>query len=240
MKSLEGRHVLITGASQGLGRALAVAAAARGANVSLVGRNEARLAEVARAIPDRAHAIVADVGAPGAAVRIAAEAAERFGAVDVLINNASTLGAVPMPTLFDTSDDVMRDVFDVNVFAPFALTRAVGGQMVARGSGVVVNISSDASVEAYAGWGAYGASKAALDHLTRIWAEEIADGGIRFFAVDPGEMNTAMHAAALPDADPASLEDPSVVALRILAMIDTDAGHGARLHASRWPAREVA
>ncbi len=240
MHSMEGRHVLIAGASQGLGRALAFAASARGANVTLVARSEARLREVAEELGDRAYTIVADVAGPSAAARIAGEASDRFGAVDVLINNASTLGAVPMPALFDTTDEVLRDVFDVNLFAPFALARAVGGGMVARGRGVIVNISSDAAVEAYEGWGAYGASKAALDHLTRIWAAEVEGSGVRFLAVDPGEMNTAMHAAALPDADPATLEAPEVVAARVLRMIEGSAGNGARLVASHWAAKEVA
>lgn len=232
--SSNGRNVLITGASQGLGRALAIHAAARGARVVLVARNAERLSAVADQITldgGLAHAIAADVSSPDAPARIAAEAADRFGAIDVLINNASTLGAVPMPALFETTDDVMRDVFALNLFGPFALARAIGGAMVARGRGVIVNVSSDASVEAYAGWGAYGASKAALDHLTRIWAAEVDGSGVRFVAVDPGEMDTAMHAAAIPDADPDSLADPDDVARRILAMIEDDAGapNGARV-----------
>jgi NAD(P)-dependent dehydrogenase (short-subunit alcohol dehydrogenase family) len=100
-----------------------------------------------------------------------------------------------------------------------------------------VQVSSDAAVEAYPGWGAYSAAKAAADHLVRIWAAELADVGVRFFAVDPGEMNTKMHADAIPDADPVSLADPADVATRIVAMIEAPVGSGQRVVASSWEAQ---
>jgi NAD(P)-dependent dehydrogenase (short-subunit alcohol dehydrogenase family) len=108
--------------------------------------------------------------------------------------------------------------------------------MIVRQAGVVVNISSDAAVEPYAGWGVYSASKAALDHLTRIAALELADTGVRFFSVDPGEMDTRMHADAMPDADPGSLNQPGEVAEKIVSMIRHSAriASGARLVASDW------
>jgi NAD(P)-dependent dehydrogenase (short-subunit alcohol dehydrogenase family) len=108
--------------------------------------------------------------------------------------------------------------------------------MVLRGRGLVLQVTSDASVNGYPTWGAYGVSKAALDHLGRIWAAELEGTGVRVLTVDPGEMRTAMHAAAMPDADPATLADPAVVAQRLVAIIRAAEGipTGTRLEASRW------
>jgi NAD(P)-dependent dehydrogenase (short-subunit alcohol dehydrogenase family) len=113
-----------------------------------------------------------------------------------------------MPYLIDTDPDALRRVLEVNLLGPFLLTRALLGPMLAAGSGSVVNVSSDAGVVGYPGWGAYGVSKAALDQMTRIWASELEDTGVRVNSVDPGDMATAMHAAALPDDDPAELARP--------------------------------
>ena len=104
-----------------------------------------------------------------------------------------------MPLLTDTDPEAFDRVLSVNLSGPFRLTHAVAGSMLLRSTGTVVFISSDAAVEAYPGWGSYGVSKAALDHLGRIWAEELKETGVRFLMVDPGEMNTQMHAAAVPD-----------------------------------------
>jgi NAD(P)-dependent dehydrogenase (short-subunit alcohol dehydrogenase family) len=124
-----------------------------------------------------------------------------------------------------------------NLVGPFRLTKAVAGSMVLRGRGTIVNISSDAAVEAYERWGAYAASKAALDHLTRVWAAELAGTGVRIFGVDPGEMNTRMHAEAMPEADPAALADPARVAARLVALIGDEGGvaTGARVALSNLP-----
>jgi NAD(P)-dependent dehydrogenase (short-subunit alcohol dehydrogenase family) len=123
----------------------------------------------------------------------------------------------------------------VNVVGPFRLTRILAGSMVLRGRGLVVGITSDASVAAYPRWGAYGVSKAALDHLARIWAAELEGTGVRFLTVDPGEMDTRMHADAVPDADPTTLADPRAVAARIVALIEAaeHAPSGTRLEARR-------
>jgi NAD(P)-dependent dehydrogenase (short-subunit alcohol dehydrogenase family) len=125
-------------------------------------------------------------------------------------------------------------VFQVNVLGPIRLARALVGPMVLRGEGLVLTVSSDAAVEAYPGWGAYGASKAALDHAARVWAAELDGTGVRFLSIDPGEMATRMHADALPDADPATLALPEDVARIVADVIAHERGTGRRIVASAW------
>ena len=224
---LRGTSSLITGGSLGLGLALGKALAREGSRVVLVARGPAPLhAAVAaiRAAGGEAHAIVADVADKDAVHAIAGQAAALVGApIDVLVNNASTLGPVPLRLLLDTECEDLERVLAVNLVGPFRLTKALAGPMVLRGRGLVVNVSSDAAVEAYERWGAYGASKAALDHLTRTFAAELAGTGVRFLAVDPGEMDTRMHADAIPDADRSTLADPARVADRIVSLIAGEA-----------------
>jgi NAD(P)-dependent dehydrogenase (short-subunit alcohol dehydrogenase family) len=232
--SIKNTNAVITGASRGLGRALAEHLAAQGARVVLVARHEEGLAPVVdgiRARGGQAWALAADVGDPTAAVTIAAAAATFAGPVNLLVNNASTLGAVPLPLLLDLPAEALQRTFEVNVVGPFRLTQALAGPMVLAGGGTVINISSDAAVEAYPTWGGYAASKAALDHLTRTWAAELEGTGVRFLAVDPGEMNTAMHAAAIPEADPAALKDPRDVARSLVGLIADAATVSGRLAA---------
>jgi NAD(P)-dependent dehydrogenase (short-subunit alcohol dehydrogenase family) len=236
---LSQRVAVITGASRGLGLALARTLARRGVAVALVARHEAPLALAVadiRAEGGTALAVVADVGDPEAALRIAAQVQATLGRPSIVVHNASTLGPVPMQLLADTDPGAVAQALAVNVVGPFALTRALLGALVLGDGGVVVHVSSDASVEAYPTWGAYSIGKAALDHLTRIWAAELGDAGVRVFAVDPGEMDTQMHADAIPDADRTTLADPDDVAVRIVAMIEDERGapSGARLVASRW------
>ncbi|MEZ4380905.1 MAG: SDR family oxidoreductase [Nannocystaceae bacterium] len=238
---LTGAAALITGASRGLGRALADALADAGAKVVLVARDAAALDRAVQAIRARggeAHGIAADVGDKRAIHAITGRAAGLVGPIDLLINNASALGPTPLRLLLDTDCEELEEVLQVNLVGPFRLTKAIAGSMALRGRGTVVNISSDAAVEAYPEWGAYAASKAALDQLTRVWAEELRASGVRLLAVDPGEMDTAMHAAAIPDADPSTLAKPSTIAARILAMIGDAAAapSGARLVAPQWTA----
>lgn len=222
---------LITGASRGLGRALALALARAGHPVVGVARHAAPLDAVVaeiRAAGGTAHGIVADVADKYATHAIAGQAAALVGPIGLLVHNASTLGPLPMPHLLDTECEDLAAVLETNLVGPFRLTKVVAGAMALRGGGTVLHISSDAAVEGYPGWGAYSVSKAAADHLSRIWAAELPE--VRFLAVDPGEMNTRMHADALPDADPATLADPSDAARRILALL-ADAPSGARLAA---------
>ena len=226
--------VLITGGSQGLGRALGKALALAGARVVLVARHADRLDEAVQEIRNNGgdvYGITADIGDKNAIHPIAGEAAALVGPIDILIHNASTLGAVPLRLLADTDCENLEQIFQVNLIGPFRLQKVITGSMALRGHGLVISISSDAAVEAYPLWGAYGASKAALDHMTRTWAAEIGETGVRFLSIDPGEMNTKMHADALPDADPSTLQDPDTVALRILSIIQhvEDFTNGARI-----------
>ncbi len=233
--------VLITGASRGLGRALAELLADRGCSVVLVAREAGGVEAAARAIRDRggrAFAIAADVADKDAIYAITGQAAALAGPIDILINNASTLGKTPLPLLIDSECEDLERVLAVNVVGPFRLTKAVLGSMLLRDRGVIVNITSDASVKPYPTWGRYGASKAALDQLSRIWASETAGSHVRVFSVDPGEMDTEMHALAMPDEDRSALARPADVAARIVAMLE-DAGRapsGSRLQASHWSA----
>jgi NAD(P)-dependent dehydrogenase (short-subunit alcohol dehydrogenase family) len=236
---IRGSSVLITGASRGLGRALALALAAGGARVALVARHAGPLDAVAvaiRAAGGEAHAIAADIADKDAIHRIAGEAAARVGPIDIAIHNASTLGPVPLRLLLDTDCEDLAAVLEANLVGPFRLTKVLAGSMALRGRGVIVHVSSDAAVAAYPGWGAYGVSKAAQDHLSRILAAELDGTGVRIVSVDPGEMDTVMHAAAIPDADPATLARPEEVARRIVALIgdESRAPNGARVEAAAW------
>jgi len=215
---------LITGASKGLGAALAAEMARLGARVALVARGAAELEAVAariRAQGGEAHALPADVGDKRAIHAIAGAAAAVVGPIDVLIHNASTLGPIPLRLLLDTECEDLAAVLETNLIGPFRLTRVIASAMALRGSGLIVHVSSDAAAAAYPRWGAYGVSKAALDHLNRSWAVEVPE--VRFFSVDPGEMDTDMHAAAVPEANRATLARPQDVARRIARMIvDSD------------------
>jgi NAD(P)-dependent dehydrogenase (short-subunit alcohol dehydrogenase family) len=236
MMDIRGRVALVTGASRGLGFELARVLARAGAKVAMVARGEHEL-ELAvarvRAEGGTAEVIVADVGDADAAAPISARAHALLGAPTIVIHNASTLGTVPLPLLGDTEPAVFTQTFAVNVIGPFALSRALVAGMVLHGGGVIVHVSSDAAVESYPRWGAYGASKAALDHLARIWGAELEGTGVRVLAIDPGEMDTQMHADAIPDADRSTLQDPADVAARFLAIIrEQRLGTGRRLAAS--------
>jgi len=217
------RTAIVTGASRGLGLGIAHSLAVdHRLRVAMVARDAAAL-ELAvarvRAAGGEAEAIVADVADKRAIHRISGIAAATLGDIDVLVNNASTLGPTPLRPLLDSECEDFGAVLETNLLGPFRLSKVVLGSMVLRGRGVVVNISSDAAVEAYPDWGLYGVSKAGLRHLSNIWAAELAGTGVRVLSVDPGEMDTQMHADALPNADRSTLADPNVVGKRIAAMI---------------------
>lgn len=238
--TLTNESALVTGASRGLGRALAEQLAAAGARVVLVARSEpelSRVVEAIRAAGGEAHALVADVSQKQDVYPIAGAAAELVGPIDLLIHNASSLGPTPLRLLLDTECEDLSSVLETNLVGPFRLTRAVAGSMALRKTGTIVHISSDASVNAYERWGAYSVSKAALDHLSRLWAAELAERGVRVLSVDPGEMDTKMHSDALPDADRTSLARPEHVAARILELVrDRSVPSGSRVEAQSWRA----
>jgi NAD(P)-dependent dehydrogenase (short-subunit alcohol dehydrogenase family) len=219
---IRNRSVLITGGSRGLGRALGNALSAAGARVVLVARNRNSLDAAVTEIRDRggiAFGIPADMGIKADIYPIAGQAAALVGPIDILIQNASTLGVVPLRLLLDTDCEDVENTLNVNLLGPFRLAKAIAGSMAIRGRGLIISISSDAAVEAYAGWGAYGISKVALDHMNRIFAAELHDTGVQFLTVDPGEMDTQMHADAMPDADRGLLTKPEDVAAQIVEII---------------------
>jgi NAD(P)-dependent dehydrogenase (short-subunit alcohol dehydrogenase family) len=219
---LEGKTALITGASRGLGASLALELSRAGARIVGVARDKAPLEaamQAVRAQGGEAHALPGDIGDKREIHRIAGAAAALVGPIDILVHNASTLGPLPMPLLADTECEQLEEVLQVNLVGPFRLTRALVGNQVLRGGGLIVQISSDAAVNGYAHWGAYGVSKAALDQLGRTWAAELDGTGVEVLTLDPGEMDTRMHADAMPEADRATLTQPPTVAARIVRLI---------------------
>src|ERR1051326_2325415 len=211
----QGLRVAGTGGNSGLGLALVREFLGRGARVAFVARSREGIERVLRQNPG-AHGIAGDVARKDDIYPIAVQITAELGGLDVLINNASDLGPVPLALLGDTQCEDLERALATNVLGPFRLTKALLGALAAsaregRGA-VVLNISSDAAISAYPGWGAYGSSKAALHHLTHIWNEEHVNEGIHFLSLDPGDMDTPMHAAAIPDADPATLKRPEQAA----------------------------
>jgi NAD(P)-dependent dehydrogenase (short-subunit alcohol dehydrogenase family) len=217
--TLHGLRVAVTGGTSGLGLALVRALHASGAQVAFVARDAARVARTAASLPGT-HGIVGDVARKSDTHRIALQIHTALGGLDVLINNASSLGAAPLKLLADTDCEELEAALATNLVGPFRLTKAVLGALGAAArdgrAAHVINIGSDAAVTPYPRWGAYGASKAALQHLSRIWDEELREHGVRVIALDPGDMDTPLHALALPDADPATLRRPDDAAREIL------------------------
>jgi NAD(P)-dependent dehydrogenase (short-subunit alcohol dehydrogenase family) len=217
MSKLSGKNILITGASQGLGREMALRFAREGAaGLSIVARHAGKLAavrdEVRKIAPQiDVVAIEADVSKPRDIERIVATTLAQFkGTLDVLINNASTIGPSPMPNLLDYPVEDFRSVLDTNLIGPFLLIKNALPAMIEHG-GSIINVSSDAGKVGYPGWGAYGISKFGLEGMSETWASELEDTGVRVNWVDPGNMNTAMHRAAAPEEDPTEWADPASV-----------------------------
>ena len=213
---------LITGASRGLGRALATALGERDWRLVVDGRDAERLATVVAALPhpDLVTAIAGDVADPDHRSALA----EAVGpTLDLLVNNASDLGPSPLPPLARLRIEDLQAVLAVNTVAPLALVQLTLPELV-RAGGRVLNISSDAAVEPYAGWGGYGASKAALDHLSAVLAVE--HPALRVYAVDPGDMRTEMHQAAFPGEDISDRPAPEAVVPGLLRLIEDDLPSG--------------
>ncbi|KEO84459.1 SDR family NAD(P)-dependent oxidoreductase [Tumebacillus flagellatus] len=201
---MEKQVVMITGASKGLGRALTLGFAKRGAKLAISARGEEALRAVQREAEQLGASVLAVVGDMSVArdvERFVAQAEATYGGIDVLINNASILGPSPMPYLLDYPEEDFADVLRVNAVGPFLVTRRVIPGMLRRNSGSIINLTSEAGHTGYAGWGAYGISKFAVEGLTQTWADEVGETAVRVNMVDPGEMDTEMHALAVPDCD---------------------------------------
>jgi NAD(P)-dependent dehydrogenase (short-subunit alcohol dehydrogenase family) len=223
MSKLAGKNILITGASQGLGREMARRFAKEGAaGLSIVARHADQLHKVRDEVrkigpPSPGSgatsivAIEADVSSPHDIERIVATTLAQFkGRLDVLVNNASTIGPSPMPNLLDYPVEDFREVLDTNLIGPFLLIKSALPAMIERG-GSIINVTSDAGQVGYPGWGAYGISKFGLEGMSQTWASELEETGVRVNWVDPGNMNTAMHRAAEPEEDPTEWANPADV-----------------------------
>ena len=219
---LKGLRVAVTGGTSGLGLALVHAFASAGASVAFVARDHTKIDTTLTDIPGT-HGIAGDVSRKEDIYAIAMEITGELGGLDVLINNASSLGPVPLALLGDTECEDFEQALATNLLGPFRLTKALLGALAVsarQGRGaVVLNISSDAALNPYPLWGAYGASKAALNHMTRIWDEELSPEGIRFLWIDPGDMDTPLHALAIPDADRSTLKCPEAAARQAIETI---------------------
>ncbi|MGZ3695241.1 MAG: SDR family NAD(P)-dependent oxidoreductase [Bdellovibrionota bacterium] len=225
-KSMADLRVLISGGTSGLGLALVRQLQSEGARVATFARNENELEKVAVEFPGLV-LFPADISRKEDIQRIAALSFQALGGIDVLIHNASYLGATPLRILLDSDCEDLERVLAANVVGPFRLSKAVLPGMITQGKGLIVHISSDAAVNAYPAWGAYSVSKAASDHLSRIWAAELEKHGVKSVAVDPGDMRTPMHFAALPGADPEQLKDPRIAASQLVERIlNNDFGEG--------------
>ena len=227
---------VITGASQGLGLALATELAATGWSLVVDARDAARLQDAADGLAGGPHVAVAGDVTDSWHRGALASAAGELGGADLLVNNASTLGASPLPRLADLEPTTYARIFEVNVVAPIALAGLLLPQLRERG-GRIVNITSDASVEAYETWGGYGSAKAALDQATRVLAVE--EPALKVYAVDPGDLRTAMHQDAFPGEDISDRPEPATVIPRLMALVTGDLPSGRHRAADLRPATEV-
>jgi NAD(P)-dependent dehydrogenase (short-subunit alcohol dehydrogenase family) len=225
---------LITGASRGFGRALAERLAERGWTLVLDARGRVELASVTNELAEatRVVSVAGDVADPAHRQELADRVAG-LGGLDLLVNNASRLGPSPQPLLRDYPLEELRRVYEVDVFAPLALCQALLPVLEASpDGGTVVNLSSDAAVEAYPGWGGYGSAKAALDQWSAVLAAE--HPGLRVYAFDPGDMRTDMHQLAFPGEDISDRPEPATVVPALLRLL------GERPDSGRYRAADVA
>lgn len=226
--------ILVTGASRGLGFEIASILARRGARLVIAARQAPALEKAAAALRNHTDVVAVAADVSQSAEEIVAQGMARFGRIDALINNASELGPSPMPALDSLSWEALERILRVNAVAPLHLIQLVLPGMRKQHQGTIVNITSDAGANAYPGWGGYGASKAALEHLSRTLAVELAGSGVRILVVDPGDMNTAMHALAEPGVDLSNLPHPSQVAPAIVELLENET-----LGALRYQAQEL-
>ncbi|MFF0266101.1 SDR family NAD(P)-dependent oxidoreductase [Kribbella sp. NPDC004536] len=223
---------LITGASAGLGLALAHGLADRGWALVIDARGAEALKDAADALADRTDVVPLAGDVTDAEHRAdLLDAITELGRLDLLVNNASYLGPSPLQALAAADLDELRRVYEVDVLAPIALTQLLLPALTTA-SGVLINISSDAAVEAYERWGGYGSAKAALDHATRVLAAE--HPALSVYAVDPGDLRTAMHQAAFPGEDISDRPEPATVVPAFLQLLDS------RPESGRYRAAEFA
>ena len=217
------RTALITGASRGLGRALATALAERGWRLVVDARGADDLAATAAELSAKTEVIAVAGDVSDEAHRKALMDAVDGGRLDLLVNNASLLGPSPQPLLSDYDIDTLKRVYDVNVFGPLQLTqRAL--PLLRASAGHIINVTSDAAVEGYEGWGGYGSSKAAFEQWSKVLAAE--EPAVRVWWLDPGDMNTQMHQEAFPGEDISDRQPPAAVVPAFLALIDNDPPSG--------------
>ena len=241
MNRLNRKKILITGASRGLGRQLALDFAREGAAaLALCARHSQALEKVRDEVmvvaPDiKVVLIEADLSRPLDIERLFAITLHEFhGRLDVLVNNASMLGPSPMPYLLDYPLEEFQAVLNSNLIGPFLAIRKALPAMIEHG-GSIINVTSDAGIVGYAGWGAYGISKFGLEGMSQTWAAELEDRKVRVNWVDPGSMNTAMHRAAEPDEDPSQWADPAEVT-EVFIYLASDESEG--VTARRFQAQE--
>jgi NAD(P)-dependent dehydrogenase (short-subunit alcohol dehydrogenase family) len=226
---------LITGASRGLGLEIAREYAHHGYGLILTARGREALNTAARelaAVTD-VLALPGDVADVSHATALVQAGLDRFEHIDLLVNNASELGPSPMPPLETFPILALRTVLAVNLIAPLHLAQLVLPNMKERGHGIIINVTSDAGVEAYPGWGGYGAGKAALEHLSRTLAAELEGTGVKVYVVDPGDMDTQMHRDAEPGVDLSDLPAPAFSAAAFLLLAEDGRPSG------RFTAREL-
>ena len=224
------KNALITGASRGLGLALARQLAENGWGLIIDARGKKALEQVREELSQKTTviAVPGDVTAEAHRKKLL-KAAQELGGLDLIVNNASLLGPSPQPQLLEYPLDVLDDVYRANVIAPLAIIQSLHSTL--KTEACIINVTSDAGVEAYAGWGGYGSSKAALEHLSHILAEE--NPSLRVYWVDPGDMRTQMQQEAFPDEDISDRPLPEESVPGLMALIDGDQPSG------RYRAREV-
>lgn len=238
---LQGKHILITGASQGLGKQLAIDfAQASSAGIAIIARDGEALKKLQQKINEispqtQVLVISADLTKQEDIERAVATTLNEFdGRLDVLINNASSIGLSPMPYLLDYPLEDFRNVINTNLIAPFLLIKKALPAMIENG-GSIINVTSDAGVTGYPGWGAYGISKFGIEGMSQTWAAELEDSEVRINWVDPGDMNTTMHRAAEPEEDPNQWANPAEVTEVFIYLASDQSRH---INGQRFQAQE--
>jgi len=241
-KRLDGKVALVTGGSRGIGRAVAATYVRAGARVYICGRNKEDLDTALRELQASGGEVdgeTADVGSVEDVKRVVRSASRRFGTIDVLVNNASIVG--PRVTMVEYPDPAWEEVLRINLSGVFFLCREVLPLMLAKRSGSIINVTSGVGRQGKARWGAYAVSKAGLECLTQVLADEVKDSGIRVNAVNPAATRTAMRAHAYPEEDPQTLPEPDAIVgiFLYLASEASAAVSGRSLDARDWVGRDI-